>query len=485
MKWRHALLACALSATVAHGQPATLARTLSVAEAREDFDVLRGAFEEAHGALYRFTPRAELSRRFDGYRARITAPMSPLAFVSLLAEMNAAIGDGHSRFEYDSATMAAMNGAKVFPLRVNVEGDRLVVRSNDTPRDALIRPGDDIVSINGRTAAELLGEILPRIPGDGSIETGKRYRLSRNFSQLYWIFVSQAESFSVVARDAAGRTVTAQLDGVVETARAANIAANPVNAQVQANAARLAGPPDNISLRFLEGVGYLKIRAFDGPTFGAVLDSVFRALRADGTESLILDLRGNGGGVDMYGAKLVSEFADRPFRYFDHIHLASIRPSFATWKPSTFDEVREGTVPDPQGGFLATPKLHAGVSEQAPSPDAFAGKLVVLTDGGTFSTSADVTAVLRHMKRATFVGEETAGAYEGNTSGLNALVILPNSRLRLKVQMFGYVNAVSGGRPGRGTIPDHEVVVTVADILRGEDPALRRAVAMSKGGEPQ
>jgi C-terminal processing protease CtpA/Prc len=105
----------------------------------------------------------------------------------------------------------------------------------------------------------------------------------------------------------------------------------------------------------------------------------------------------------------------------------------------------------------------------------------VLIDGGSFSTTADVAAQLRSRERATFVGEETGGTYEGNTSGLNALIVLPNSRLGLKIMMYGYWNAVRApASPGRGTLPDHLVSRRVGDILRGTDPTLERAITLAR-----
>ncbi|MFL5581377.1 MAG: hypothetical protein ACJ8AO_13490 [Gemmatimonadaceae bacterium] len=78
-----------------------------------------------------------------------------------------------------------------------------------------------------------------------------------------------------------------------------------------------------------------------------------------------------------------------------------------------------------------------------------------------------------------FGGEETGGGYDGNTSGLNALVVLPHSRLRTKVMMYGYWNAVRpAAQPGRGTIPEHVVPRRVADLLDGNDRALARALAL-------
>jgi C-terminal processing protease CtpA/Prc len=257
---------------------------------------------------------------------------------------------------------------------------------------------------------------------------------------------------------------------------------NPVNAAVEANIARIDGPKENVSLRFVgePSLAVLKIRGFDGETFRAEVEAAVKTLRERGTKALILDLRRNGGGVDEYGAFLVSQFVTEPFRYFDRIHIATLEPSFSTWKPATAERLKNNVVPDPAGGFLATPALHSGVGEQQPAAAPYLAPLFVLIDGGSFSTAADVTAMLRQLKRATFVAEEAGGAYEGNRSGLNADITLPHSKLRYRVQMYGYHNAVTGGEKGRGTRPDEPVPLLAADILRGVDAALDRAISLAR-----
>ena len=175
-----------------------------------------------------------------------------------------------------------------------------------------------------------------------------------------------------------------------------------------------------------------------------------------------------------------------PFRYFDRVKVTTVAPSFATWNPGTSARLKSGTRPAPDGGFLIKPELHPGVAEQKPAAVSFPGKVVVLIDGGSFSTTADVCAQLRSRTQATFIGEETAGAAEGNTSGLNAQVTLPNSRLRLKIQMYGYWNALGAAgragapafRPGRGTLPAVTLVRSVANVLAGIDPVLQQAMAL-------
>jgi C-terminal processing protease CtpA/Prc len=141
--------------------------------------------------------------------------------------------------------------------------------------------------------------------------------------------------------------------------------------------------------------------------------------------------------------------------------------------------LKDGSESAPDGGFFILPKLHPGVGVQTPADAPFSGRLFVLIDGGTFSTAADVCAHLRSSTKAVFIGEETGGAFEGNTSGLNALIVLPNSGLKLKVQMYGYWNAVTGGQHGRGTIPGIHFPATIADALAGNDVPLDLALALA------
>ena len=472
------LLACAWPAPASAQSRAAAQDRLTPAQMQADFDALRRALEEAHGGLYRFASKTEIDRRFDAYRARLAQPMTTRAFIGTLAELLAGIRDGHTMLAYDAATTAALTNARLFPLRLLIEDGGFTVLLNEGA-DTAIRPGMDIVSINGRTPAQLQAVMLPKMPRDGFIESGARSMLMATFAQSYWLFVEPAEEFHIVARDAGGRTIPATLAGVRTADRQADT--NPVNAQILANVRRLRGPADNISLGFIDdpAIAHVRVRSFAGGTFYSTIDSVFRTLRERGTRALILDLRGNGGGQDMYGARLVAQFTDAPFRYFDHIKVRTTSPSFADGAAADRNAVPSGYVRDPDGGFRVTAARHPGVGEQRPGAHPFLGTVIVLTDGGTFSTASDVAAVLHHVRRPTYVGEETGGGYEGNTSGMSVPLTLSNSGLRLRVQMWDYYNAVPRNN-GRGTIPDEQVVRRVADLLRGVDAPLERAIELAR-----
>jgi C-terminal processing protease CtpA/Prc len=409
--------------------------------------------------------------------------MAKTEFYALAAEMIAKIRCGHTGVGPDEEMRSVTASARMFPLRVLIEGRRIMVLYNDTPADDKIRPGMELVEINGHGAGGLLDRILPKLPGDGDVETGRRASLQRNFPLYYWVFVDKAGEFAVKARDASGKTVTATLAGVTDAERRAN--QNPLNAAVKTSLEKLEWSRDNLSLRFLKDpeIAQIRIRGFSGQDYPQWIEKTFQTLGEKGTKVLILDLRGNGGGADMYGAMLVSYLTDKPFRYFDHINVRTIQLSFkehSDWRSDREGQLRERMEPNPAGGYFVTPKGHPGVAEQQPGKYPFMGRVLVLIDGRTFSTAADFCAVTHHLKRATFIGEETGGGYYGNNSGMQTIVTLPNSKAQVRVPMFEYWNAVPGyDGKRRGTRPDHAVETTAANLLRGVDAQLEVALKLA------
>ncbi len=451
---------------------------LTIQQLQSDYDSLRSALEEAHSGLYRYSTKIEVNRIFDRYRSQLNHPMTTLQFASVITGLLPELRDGHLRLELDAATTSNLANAKLFPLQVITEGEKLVVLFNDTPDDHLIQPGMEITSINSHQPADLIKLFMTKLSGDGFIETAKRKRAEGSFGVLYWILIGTDSIFNVTAKDITGKITTSRLNGVLRADREKNSAANSVNSVIRKNIEALQWAKDNISLRVInKQVAALRIKSFGGQNFYNEIDNTFCSIKDQQIKSLILDLRGNGGGVDNYGAYLVAQFMKTPFRYFDHIRMSSINPSFTQLRQESIDNFRNGTIPDNSGGYLLTTKLHEGLGEQAAGKNPFTGKLVVLEDGGTFSTAADVMALLRHLTNAVFIGEESGGSYDGNTSGASARFIFPNSKFMLNINMWDYYNAVKPAKnKGRGTMPDFAIPITITDLLKGVDMQWEKAL---------
>ncbi|HEX5245417.1 MAG TPA: S41 family peptidase [Tepidisphaeraceae bacterium] len=461
------------------------AQELTVPQMQADFDLMRHVLEEAHPGLYRYSTKAQMDHNFDALRAKLSRPMAKAQFQVVVTETLASIRCGHTRMHWDPEKETAMRDAPTFPLRVVFEGQRLMVLLNQTPDDRTIRPAMELISINGQPVGDLVSQFWPVNYADGDIETAKRHDIAQDFAKDYWWLVGHPENFTIVARDtASGRTVTARLAGVTEAHRLVNH--NSVNDAMQAGLAKVRGASyEKRSLRFLQDsdIAEIRIPLFIGDDFPQWIENTFRTIREKGAKSLIIDLRNNGGGEDSYGIMLVSYLTDKPFHYVDRATVRTITWSFQDhWdakplSPEQLAHIREGLVPNPAGGYFVTEKLQDSLGLKQPAQTPFHGKVFILIDGGTFSTAADFCAVAHHLKLATFIGQETAGAYCGNNSATEPTVTLPNSNVRFGLPLCSSWNAVGDESNRHGTIPDYPAETKTADLLRGIDTQLELATA--------
>jgi retinol-binding protein 3 len=176
----------------------------------------------------------------------------------------------------------------------------------------------------------------------------------------------------------------------------------------------------------LEGnVGYIDLRMFSLPAHAG--DTVAAAMTfLGGTDSIIIDLRKNGGGMPEMVALLTSYFYGE-----DPVHLNDLyfRPANTTQQYWTHSYVPG--------------RRHTGKD------------LYILTSKYTFSAAEEFTYNLKNLKRATIIGETTGGgAHPGDMVRLDThfSMFLPNGRA---------INPISKTNwEGTGVIPD---IKTTAD----------------------
>jgi len=94
-------------------------------------------------------------------------------------------------------------------------------------------------------------------------------------------------------------------------------------------------------------------------------------------------------------------------------------------------------------------------------------------NGRSASTTAEFTAATHFNKLATFIGEESGGAYHGGHGGDMVSLKLPNSEIAVEIPLTKYVMNSSEPRfVGHGTLPDYAIRSTLQDILNLKDAQL-------------
>ena len=179
------------------------------------------------------------------------------------------------------------------------------------------------------------------------------------------------------------RRLTEDLDAVTHDKHLRVRSVEPSPAQKEPPAKRARSEAGFTRVDVLEeNIGYLDLSGFVGKAmFKPVVDKVMQLLA--GTDALIIDLRGNGGGNPAAVSYLVSIFVDPK----TPVHVNDM-----FWrKPGTGEYQRN-------------------VFQTEPTPVSYLAKpVVILTGPGTFSGGEEFAYDMQSLKLATLVGEVTGG----------------------------------------------------------------------------
>lgn len=186
------------------------------------------------------------------------------------------------------------------------------------------------------------------------------------------------------------------------------------------------------SKRLQSGIGYVRFNIFVVP----MMEKIRAAIRSmSDAPGIIIDLRGNPGGL--------------------------------------------GSMANGLAGLLETKQTSLGVMTMRagkinfavyPQQGAYKGKVVILIDGGSASTSEVFAAGMQELGRASVVGERSMGA-----ALPSHLEKLPTGAL-FQYAIADFKTPKGTLIEGRGVVPDKEVKLTRARLLAGHDAQLDAAI---------
>jgi C-terminal processing protease CtpA/Prc len=106
------------------------------------------------------------------------------------------------------------------------------------------------------------------------------------------------------------------------------------------------------------------------------------------------------------------------------------------------------------------------------------GKVYVLINGLTFSASTLFCNTIKGQENVILAGEETGGGWYGNSGILIPKIVLPNTKLRIRLPFFRLVQYQHIPIKGTGVAPDIYIGPDWRDVINDVDTKLERVRQM-------
>jgi C-terminal processing protease CtpA/Prc len=485
---------------------AHLTTLIPVDQLKSDVDFTYMKLQKLHPKLYWYISKVALDSKFDSLKYTITKPITPLAFYKKLSPVVAAVRQGHT-YLYPVTTQMTNRETKTLIKKgtgpfsqfdFDFFNNKLYVVKNKSC-DKSIKVGSEVIAVNGIKPLDLIQEYNRYYSSDGynttlkTATSGKRftsyftvengikdsltYTLKYNDS-IQLITIKRYKEDSIKKQEPKTRKRVTALDRKKSRATRKKKRVNGYDADLKNY---------NRNLNFMKkdsSVAIMKIRSFNKGDFRPFYRESFREIENYKSTTLILDLRDNGGGrlneiIDLY-----SYLSDSTFVFLDKSEVVSksslmegayfnggsfgVKILKAIYAPLLYSYLLLTVHKDDTGkNWYAT---HTRQHKVNINP--FKGKIYVLINGGSFSASSLISSNLKGSKRATFVGEETGGAFNGTVAGFMPVVKLPNSELKIRIGLMMMAPHHKTQIEGRGIFPDKEISTTLEDQLKGNDPEL-------------
>lgn len=474
-----------------------------------DLKIMRRAYEELHPGIYRYNSPSQLGAHWKSLESSLsrdqTLGEAYLAFSQFLAKLKC--GHAYCNFfnQPDEVDRALLKNANRVPFHFRWLEGRMIITENRSAQSEL-GPGTEVISINGASTQGLLKKLMTVARADGSndakrtrdldVSAGAKFEAFDIYLPL--VLKNVTSQFSLTVRNPRSQAkASIKVPALTYEQRIAPLQASLekfTTAQPVWDWSQL--DPKTVYLR-MDGWSLYNSKWKWEDWLNARLDE----LAAKQVENLVIDIRGNEGGLDC-GNPILSRLiaTDLPISQLQaYVRYKSVpadlNPYLDTWDNSFRDWgvfASPATVPAAvkQGGqkFFRLRRFDDGARGQvikARGP-RFLGKVYVLVDAVCSSATFQFAKILKKNRLATLVGEPTGGNQRGINGGAFFFLRLPYSKIEMDLPLIAsFPPDTQPLPPDAGVVPDVVVRTMAQDVMNGTDPqlaAVKRMILNSRKG---
>ena len=470
-------------------------RNFSRAQLQQDYSLLRKILETKHPALYWYTPKDSMNYYFDSLYKNIADSMTELQFGwNILAPLTQKIHCGHTSFSMTKQWNKFIADKLIpsFPLHIKVwgPGDTMVVMANLNFKDSVIKKGTIITGINGLSNHELIAKMFQYLSLDGYAQNVNYVRISSNFPFYHRNVFGLYKNYRVDYIDSAGnakKILLPMFTPIIDSLKKNKTPRGNGLTHHQIKKERIESYR-SLTIDTSTNTGLVTLNTFDngeGKHLRPFIKRAFQKLEKQQVKNLIIDLRSNGGGDINISVLLTKFLRDSNFKVADSSYAIA-----GSLKPYT-KYISKGWLSN-IGLFFVTKKQSDGLSHfgywerhsfHPRQKHHFNGKVYILTNGLTFSASTIFCNAVKGQKNIVLVGEETGGGWYGNSGFLIPEIILPITKLRIRLPFFRIVQYNHIAQKGTGVMPDIFLGPTVDGVKKGLDRKMELVKALIKNGK--
>lgn len=419
------------------------AQTLSKEQAKADLKFCYDVLKIAHPSLYRYTKEMEFNNIYKFLDTRINDSITKDEFGELVNTLVST-----TRCVHTSASNSMKAKSKLlFNFSVVVYNNKLYARgikeySSDTN---LYR----IISINKVSAIEIVDRMMMLKSGDGYNQNFVEAHIAKNFNVYYNVLYTTPDVCSIVILTEKG-----QKEIMVERQKKYSSkykeyewdGSIAIDTMLGAKLLKFKNIPDT---RILRIKSFRKVN----PIF---YKNMFDEMQRDSVKQLVIDLRGNTGGNINHAFDLLTNIIDKDIYMYTERRKAKLAPYLSVKGKAQWllGKLLYDIFPNGQRWSDSNGLKYYRYSYKTKNLTKYNPKIVVLTDGLTVSSGSLVASYLKYYKNAEVMGIESGGTYTGNNGRSFPEIVLPNSKINIRMPLF-YINYFPGvPNYGRGVAVD-------------------------------
>ena len=410
-------------------------KAFSMEQMIQDIDTLFSTIEKVHPDMYANYAKQQLEKEIERTKSELEPSGDVFYLFKQITPLVVKLGDGHTSVFSPIHGDENLDHILFFPFPVKVATNKIISVKNDyTPAQNAIPVGAQITSINNRSAAEMVAEMIHYVSGEKDF-----YKIAR----LEWLFTPL---LCALYRDTIfeieylfnQKNYATSVKGISYKERYDRPQQNSTDSD---NLYSFSILPD-------KNMGIIEFNSFsDLDRFKLFLDSIFQVLQKENIENLIIDIRENGGGNSSLGDELFQYISPVPFTQWGKgvVKFSDIQKQY-------HKTIYNYETTNPNG--IETFDVDALI-ELNENHLRYKGNVYLLISHSTFSSAASFSWAFKYFKMGTIIGEETGGMAVCFGDVINQK--LPNSGISYGISHKKFYQYGATDDNVHGTLPDYEI----------------------------